>query len=154
MSSYLTFKLVPKKMRERYKGAKSYEEKITEGIPLTIASYSRNSPIYQALYDTGRIVYAWGKEDGEEKYTEITKEIFDEALGDMDEEIKSTEERLETDYKILKACYNEDVHNDILSFEKYLAEQKRDREDLEQLKFFLLNAIKYTDFEKILANVD
>ena len=55
---------------------------------------------------------------------------------------------------ILKACYNDEVHSDILSFEKYLAEQKRDRENLEQLKFFLLNAIKYTDFEKILANVD
>ena len=153
MSSYLTFYLVPKKVRERYVGGKPEEEKLTEGKPLTLLSYSRNHPIYRAFDESSNVVYAFDKE-GKEKYTEITSDMFDDAIGTVDEEIKTTEQRLEVDYKVMKANYCDEIYEDVLSFEKYLAELKENKGMLENLKDFLLDSVKYSDFEKILANVD
>lgn len=153
MSSYLTFYLVPKKVRERYVDGKPKEEKLTEGKPMTLLSYSRNHPIYRAFDEGCNVVYAFGKE-GEEKYTEITSDMFDDAIETVDEDIKHTEQRLEVDYKVMKANFCNEVYEEILSFENYLAELKEDKGMLVNLKDFLLDSVKYSDFEKILANVD
>lgn len=153
MSSYLTFYLVPQKVRERYVEGKPEEEKLTEGKPMTLLSYSRNHPIYRAFDEGCNITYAFGKE-GDEKYTEITPDMFDDAIETVDEDIKSTEQRLEVDYKVMKANFCVEVYEEILSFEKYLTELKENKEMLANLKDFLLESVNHSDFEKILANVD
>lgn len=153
MSSYLTFYLVPQKVRERYVEGKPEEEKLTEGKPMTLLSYSRNHPVYQAFNEGCNVTYAFNKE-GEEKYTEITSDMFDDAIETVDEEIKSTEQRLEVDYKVMKANFCDEVYEEILSFEKYLTELKENKEILVNLKDFLLESVNHSDFEKILANVD
>lgn len=153
MSSYLKFYLAPKKVRERYVDGKPMEEKLTEGKPMALLSYSRNHPIYQAFYEGCNIAYAFGKE-GEEKYTEITSDMFEDAIEAVDVDIKSTEQRLEVDYKVMKANFCYEVYEGILSSEKYLAELKENKEMLVNLKDFLLESVHHSDFEKILANVD
>ena len=157
MSSYLSFYLVPKKTKKRYKydgenGNTEEEIEISKGEPLLMMSYSRNSDIYQAYNDTLNPAYA-GMED---KYTDLTYEDAKRVVSEFEAEVKSTEQRLGITYKILKeGGYCDDLWSEIQSNEKYLAEQK---ETLEELKF-IMNFVyevtqSWTDFEKVLINVD
>ena len=157
MSSYLTFYLVPKKTRKKYgydenEGNTETEEEISTGKPLVLFSFSRNNDVYQAYNNSLNPAYA----GMEEKYTEVTYEDSQKVVNDFEEDLKSTEKRLEINYKMLKeGGYSSELWEDIQSTEQYLSEQK---DALNELKF-ISNLIyectnDWTDFEKVLINVD
>lgn len=157
MSSYLTFYLVPKKTKKKYDfnkddGSTEIEVELSKGEPLCLMSYSRSSDIYQAYKDELNPAYC----GMEEKYTEVTYEDSKRVCRSFEDEIKDTKQRLEIDYKMLKeGGYNSDLWEEIQSFEKYYAEQKSVLEELKIISSLVYEVTKgYTDFEKVLINVD
>lgn len=157
MSSYLTFYLVPKKTKKKYDfskddGSSEIEVELSKGEPLCLMSYSRSSDVYQTYVDTLNPAYC----GMEEKYTEVTYEDSKRVCKEFEEDMKETKQRLEIDYKMLKeGGYNSDLYEDIQSFEKYLAEQKASLEELKSISNLVYEVTEgYTDFEKVLINVD
>lgn len=157
MSSYLTFYLVPKKTRKKYDfnkddGHTEIEEELTTGKPLTLFSFSRSNNIYQAFNETLNPAYA----GMEEKYTELTTDGCKRVIEDLETEIKSTQKRLEIDYKMLKeGGYSSELWEDIHSMEDYLSEQKETLEEIKEIMYLVQECTdKYNDFEKVLINID
>lgn len=152
MSSYLTFYLVPKKTKTIYdKEGVSSEIKISEGIPLTLFSFTRSSEVYQAFTTSLNVAYYGGDSDN---YTEISKEDVAIVIQDYKREIQSIEDRLKIDYKIIKesGCINE-MWEEIHSFEELLQEKKDSLETLLNISY-ILSDIPYSDFDKVLINID
>lgn len=156
MSSYLTFYLVPKKTKTKYgydeeKGNTEEVVEISKGEPLALMSYCRSSEVYQAYNDTLSPAYC----GMEEKYTELTHEMAKEVVSEFKKNIETTEERLEINYKMLKeGGYSSELWEEIQSFEKYLREQKETLSELEYLASSVYEWTNYSDFEKVLINVD
>ena len=157
MSSYLTFYLVPKKTRKKYDfnkddGHTETEVELSTGTPLALISYSRNNEIYRAFNETLNPAYA----GMEEKYTELTMDGCKLVIEDLESEIKSTEKRLEIDYKMLKeGGYSSELWEDIHSMEEYLSEQKETLESVREIYSLVHECTQgYNDFEKVLINVD
>ena len=157
MSSYLTFYLVPKKTRKKYDfnkddGHTEIEVELSTGTPLALMSYSRSNNIYRAFNETLNPAYA----GMEEKYTELTTDGCKRVIEDLKSEIKSTEKRLEIDYKMLKeGGYSSELWEDIHSMEEYLSEQKQTLEEVHYISSFVYECINgYNDFEKVLINID
>ncbi len=157
MSSYLTFYLVPKKTRKKYDFSKDdghteIEVELSNGTPLVFLSYSRSNEIYRAFYETLNPVYA----GNEEKYTELTTDGCKRVIEDLESEIKSTEKRLEIDYKMLKeGGYSSELWEDIHSMEKYVSEQKQTLDVVEYISNLVYECTEgYNDFEKVLINID
>lgn len=157
MSSYLSFYLVPKKTKKKYsydpeKGQSEEEIKISEGEPLLLMCYSRNSDIYKAYSDTLNPAYC----GMEEKYTELSYDDAKRVVEDFKAEIKSMEKRLEVSYKILKeGGYHEDLWTDINSTEQYIDEQKESLQELQFIASLVYESTQsWTNFEKVLINVD
>lgn len=157
MSSYLTFYLVPKKSKKKYDynkddGHTEVEVKLSEGVPLAFLSYSRNNDVYQAYHETLNPAYA----GMEEKYTEVSYEDSRRVVQDFQKDIESSEKRLAVNYKMLKeGGYSSELWEEIQSAEQYISEQK---EALDELKFISVLVYEvtegYTDFEKVLVNID
>jgi len=157
MSSYLTFYLVPKKTKKKYDfnkddGHSEIEVELSKGEPLVLMSYSRSSDVYQAYNDELNPAYC----GMEEKYTELTYEDSKRVCSEFEKDMKETKQRLEIDYKMLKeGGYNSELHEDIQSFEKYIAEQKATLEELKFISNLVYEVAEgYTDFEKVLINID
>ena len=158
MSSYLTFYLVPKKTKKKYvfdkdkKTDTEVEVKISEGEPLDLMSFCRSNEVYQAYKETLNPAYC----GYEMKYTEITVEDTKKVIEEYEKDVKSTEQRLEIDYKMLKeGGFSGDIWDDIQSMENHLREQKdtiRQLEDISNLVDEVYNG--FGDFEKVLINVD
>lgn len=156
MSSYLTFYLVPKKTKKNYfyteNGEKESEIKLSEGLPLTFMSYSRSSAIYQIFDENMSIAFC----GNEEKYTEITPEDMHRIYETLNDEIQNLENKLKIDYKIIKECgCSSEMWEQIHSTEDFLKEQ---RELLAKIQG-IVNIVSevtngYTDFEKVVANID
>lgn len=157
MSSYLSFYVVPKKTKKRYdfdkdNGHTEIEIKLSEGQPLLLMSYSRNSNIYQAYNETLNPAYA----GMEEKYTEVSHKDAQRVVMEFEDDLKKSEQRLAINYKMLKeAGYSSELWEEIQSEESYIAEQK---ESLNELKFIASLIYEctntWTDFEKVLINID
>jgi len=157
MSSYLTFYLVPKKSKKSYEyspdeGHTEKEIELSKGTPLVFTSYSRNNEIYRAFYESLNPAYA----GMEEKYTELTSENCKLVINEFEEDIKSTEKRLEIDYKMLKeGGYSSELWDDIHSMEKYLSEQKETLKTIKYLADIVYECYQgFNDFEKVLINID
>lgn len=158
MSSYLTFYLVPKKTTKKYSfdGSQNTEEeiKLSEGKPLSFLTYSRSSDIYQAFNENLNVVYIGN--DDEPKYEELTLDKIDYVISEQEDDIKKTEQRLETDYKMLKnGAAIDDMWEDIHSMEDYLREQREVLQEIKYIKFWVTECIEgYNQFEKVLMNID
>jgi len=144
MSSYLTFYLVPKKDKEETKE------------PLALMSYSRSSAIYQVFYENNDIAYKGN--DDKPNYTELTKDLVNKVVNavktDYDDAQKNFAARMDA-YKSIKLegetfdTYVEDFQ----STTSYLEELK---ETIAQVEFIasMVEDLEYSDFEKILINID
>ena len=157
MSSYLSFYLVPKKTKTKY----GYNEKdghteevveVSKGEPLLLMSYSRNNEVYQAYKETLNPAYA----GNEAKYTELTYDDAKRVIDEFEDDVKKTEKRLAIAYKMLKeGGYSEDLYTEINSTEQYLDEQKEVIQDLKNIANLVYECSNsWTDFEKVLINVD
>lgn len=156
MSSYLTFYLVPKKTIKKFvfegDGGSEQEVKVSEGIPLTLMSFSRSSDIYQTFTENMyNIAYA----GNEEKYTELTLEDMKEICNSVKSDIAIAEERLAIDYKIIKEskCDN-DMWENIHSSEEYIKDLKNNLNEIKNI-YYIVDEITngYTSFEKVLINI-
>ena len=157
MSSYLTFYLVPKKTRKKYvynenDGNTETVEELSTGKPLALFTFSRNNEVYQAYSDSLNPAYG----GMEEKYTEVTYEDSQKVVNDFEEELKKTEQRLAVNYKMLKeGGYSSELWEEIHSAEEYLLEQKDALNELKFISDLIYECTNdWTDFEKVLINVD
>ena len=144
MSSYLNFYLVPKK-----------KENNIEPKPLLFNSYSRNSEVYQAFWEVLNPAYI-GLGDTP-NYSELTAEDVNKVLKDLEKDLKSAEKRLNLTieaYKVLSGgSIPEEAINEYTSTKEYI-------EDIQETISIVKNIhswvedIKYSDFEKVLINID
>ena len=143
MSSYLNIYLVPKKRND---------EDIPE--PLLFMSYSRNSGVYQACWES--IAYI-GNGDSYQ-YTELTSELMSSILEEEKKDLDKFNKRYTDKITIAKEVsptkeFLEDLIEDSLSTKEYIEELKDTIKELENIASWV-NNIQYSEFEKVLANVD
>ena len=145
MSSYLTFYLVPKK------------EKDEEQKPLALAAYSRNSDIYQAYYVNANPAFIGN--DKEPKYTELTKELSHEIVNKLRNDLIKYEKQHEAKVKAFQALPKLEGE----ALEEYLEETTSTIDYINDLKDTLkfvefiddiVSDLEYSDFEKVLINID
>ena len=152
MSSYLTFYLVPKKTKTIYNKEGVHSEiKVSEGTPLALFSFTRSSEVYEAFTTSLNVAYCGTDSDN---YTELSKEDVALVIQDYKREIQSIEDRLKIDYKILRESgYTSEMWEEIHSFEKFLQEKKDSLETLLNISY-IVSDIPYSDFDKVLINID
>lgn len=144
MSSYLNFYLVPKKR----------EGQEEEPKPLLFQSWSRNSNVYQAFDENFSIVYVGNRE----AYTDITPSIVKDVIECVEEDLKKVKKRLKETIKLFKDTaitsleVYESYQNDCLSTQEYIEELEEQIADLRGILTWVSD-LKYTDFEKVLANI-
>lgn len=159
MSGYINFYVVPKKTRKRYgydpeKGNTEEEIEISTGVPLLLLSYSRNNEIYRQYNDVLNPPYAGDNET----YQDVTHEEALSIVREYENDMKSTQERLEIEYKMLEKCNNKEVFDtlwdDIMSMEKYYKEQQETLGELKRMADLIYELSNCTDFEKVVVNID
>lgn len=142
MSSYLTFYLVPKGEDKK---------------PLALISYSRNSDIYQAYYENANPAFYGNSE--EPNYTELTKDLSHYVINELREDLNNYEKSHEAKVKALQALPKLEGE----ALEEYLQETTSTIEYINDLKDTLklvefiddiVNDLEYSDFEKVLINID
>lgn len=144
MSSYLNFYLVPKKR----------EGVSEEPKPLLFNSYSRASDVYTAFYENLRPAYI-GSGDTT-NYTELTakdvRRVIDEVRKDLNNAETNLKNRMEA-YKALSDKPTDEAVYDYTSTKEYIEELKENIYDLEGIHTWIED-LEYSDFEKVLINID
>ena len=149
MSSYLTFYLVPKKSKTKYTKDEEIEIEIPQE-PLAVFSYCRSDAVYEQYYSSLHPAYA-GSED---KYTEITEDDAKSIVRSFErEDLNPAKERLEILYKLFQIKYDNELANDIISLEDYIKGLEYTLSELKYIARFI-EEITYSDFEKVLINID
>lgn len=149
MSSYLNFYLVPKKKENDNK----------EQDPLLLFSYSRSCDIYQAYSDNLNPVYVVN--DDKIYHTELTEADALSVVESVEKDLKRVKTGLENRihaYKELPNLSQEVINNfmdDYTSTHEYIKELEDTIKELQ----FIANIVTdvsndYTDFEKVLINID
>ena len=138
MSSYLTFYLVPKGEDKK---------------PLTFISYSRNNDVYQSYYEELNPAYI-GNGD-EPNYTELTPEKALQVVNAAKDNLKKAEKALNNRISAYKELNDtsEEAIQDIASTREYIEELKEGLAEL-QCIYNWVSDIEYSDFEKVLINID
>lgn len=138
MSSYLTFYLVPKGNDKK---------------PLALMAYSRNSDIYQAYYENAHPAFI-GNGD-EPNYTELTSEMALQVVNAAKEDLKKAETALNNRIAAYKELGNmsDEAIQDIAETKDYIKDLKYNLIEL-QCIYCWVGDIEYSDFEKVLINID
>ena len=148
MSSYLTFYLVPKKTRTKYNTTEEIE--ITKGEQLALLSYSRNSNIYRVIKEELNPVYI-GME--EPQYSELTVADMHMVIRHYQADIEKSKRIYNSKLEVISNVKTEDYIQDLIDDRELLKEME---ETLVTLKYLrsLVEEIEYSDFEKVLINID
>lgn len=132
MSSYLTIYGVPK----------------NEGKPIDIVSFSRSHCIYSAICDEVNV--AWAGES--EVYTNLNTSDLDGVIHSIEEDIKSSAERLTLYEKY--AANNSDYIEEIILLKEYLEELTTSKNYCEFLRYIISRtSLGFSDFSQICCNV-
>ena len=138
MSSYLTFYLVPKGEDKK---------------PLALISYSRNSDIYQWYCDIINPAYI-GNDENNIKYTELTDKMAQSVVDAAEEELSNSKITLQNRVDACKELgHTEDAIDLVVSTKEYIAELENTVKEL-QFIAYLVSDTQYSDFEKVLINID
>lgn len=148
MSSYLNFYLVPKKKGEAQKPE-----------PMLFQSHCRSSNIYQTFYEEIHPVYI-GNGD-EYQYSELTADDVLHCINRAKRELEITEKGLNNKVDAYKAIMGpniepsnlDDIIDSYICTKEYIEELKENIVDLQGI-YDWVDGIKYTDFEKVLINID
>ena len=137
MSSYLTFYLKPK----------------GQDKPLMFTSYSRSTDIYQAYYEELHPAFI-GNGD-EPNYTELTSEMALQVVNAAKEDLKKAETALNNRIAAYKELGNmsDEAVQDIAETKDYIEDLKSNLIEL-QCIYCWVGDIEYSDFEKVLINID
>jgi len=155
MSSYLTFYLIPKKVKtfENMEGV--HEIKLSEGVPLKIDCYARNNEMYHYFHDNLSIAFC-----GEEtKYTRISPEDFRTVLDAIQRDIEENENSLKVYYTVLGTNKDPDIIYDtireVMTLEKEVKDLKSLKEYVKNFKIFISSATNEFDgdFIDCVANI-
>lgn len=144
MSSYLNFYLIPK----------SKEAQGTK--PLCISSYSRND-IYQAFYENVNPAFI-GNGD-ESNYTELTEEQINYVVSSLKEDLEKYKKYSEAKIKALKELPKlegealEEYLQETTSSAEYIHELENTLKEVEFIAH-IISELEYSDFEKVLINID
>lgn len=147
MSSYLNFYLVPKKKKGQRKKQK----------PLLFNSINRANHIYGAFYNVLNPTFIGN--DEEYHYSELTTDDVKRVISHIKEEIADTEKRFTRRIEAVKELKNlkgEELNDyvvDYLDTKEYIDELNEALSDVEHIKLWVED-IQYSDFEKVLINVD
>ena len=132
MSSYLTIYGVPK----------------NEGKPIDIVSFSRSHCIYSAICDEVNV--AWAGES--EVYTNLNTSDLDGVIHSIEDDIKSSAERLTLYEKY--AANNPDYIEEIILLKEYLEELTTSKNYCEFLRYIISwTSLGFSDFSQICCNV-
>lgn len=137
MSSYLNIYLVPKK---KY---------VENNQTLLIASYSRNTGIYQAFYENISPIHS----HSDEGYATLFKDKIQDVLNDLTKDIESTNRRLGLYKQYAKD--NPDYIQEIIGLEEILGEYK-ETYNLVSFYYDMCQDMEddYTDFESMCCDID
>lgn len=144
MSSYLNFYLVP-------------ESKESQDVkPLLLKSYSRNSNVYQAFYENANPAFI-GNGD-EPNYTELTSDLMCHVVNEVKDDLENTQKNFTTRMEAYRSIkLEEDTFNkyveDFQSTTEYIEELKNTVRAIEMIAS-MIKDLEYSDFEKILINID
>lgn len=147
MSSYLNFYLVPKKKE----GQKSNPK------PLRVASFSRGSELYYRCSQT--LNPAWAGNGDEPLYSEFTASDANNLANDAKDDLQKARKRLEdasNAYKSLTMLTSEQIDSyvqEYTSMSDYIKELEKEVAILEHIAG-IVEDLEYSDFEKILINID
>ena len=151
MSSYLTFYLVPKKTRTKYNDDGTTEEiEITKGEPLALLSYSRNSNIYRVIKEELNPVYI-GME--EPQYSELTVADMHTVIRHYQEDIEKSKRVYDSKLEVISNVKTKDYIQDLIDDKELIKEMEETLVTLKYLRY-LVEEIEYSDFEKVLINID
>lgn len=129
MSSYLNIYVKPKKTEK----------------PLLLTSFSRSSDIYQCFNEKFNLYSSTGE------LTEITKDMINEILTDLYNEIEKDKDR----YISYLEAKNKANVEDISSLKEYIQEKENCKAQLELLQYIIYDcSLDFTGFEKVLAYID
>lgn len=138
MSSYLTFYLVPKGENQK---------------PLMFTSYSRSTDVYQAYYEELHPAFI-GNGD-EPNYTELTPNKALQVVNAAKDNLKKAENALNNRIAAYKELGNmsDEAVQDIAETKDYIEDIKHYLIEL-QCIYCWVGDIEYSDFEKVLINID
>ena len=138
MSSYLAFYLVPKGEDKK---------------PLMFTSYSRSTGVYQAYYEELHPAFI-GNGD-EPNYTELTPEKALQVVNAAKDNLKKAETALNNRIAAYKELGNmsDEAIQDIAETKDYIEGLKYNLAEL-QCIYCWVGDIEYSDFEKVLINID
>lgn len=147
MSSYLNFYLVPRKKKGQRKKQK----------PLLFHSINRANPIYGKFYETLNPTFIGN--DEEYHYSELSYDDVKNVISSLKEDISETEKRFKRRIEAIKELKNikdnelDDYVTDYLDTKDYLDELNEALTEIEYIGIWV-DDIEYSDFEKVLINVD
>lgn len=138
MSCYLNVYLVKK-------------DKVEGDKPLFFTQYSKDTEIYSSITESMYVPFL--KDDENVEYADLTREVVQEALHNIESKKSKIKKRLETLYRIIKENYNEDIKNEIIDSEDYLTTLQEESTLIDNIKFLVdtCNPI-WSDFEKVVVN--
>lgn len=145
MSSYLNIYLVPRK------------DKASTQEPLFLMQWSRSSEIYQIFKDTVNPAFI-GTGD-KTNYTELTKNDLDITIENVQERIAKCKKRIQARIEALNKINNppketlDEFIQENIDTSDYITELEETKSDLYALRNIIAD-IQYSDFEKIVCNID
>lgn len=145
MSSYLNIYLVPRK------------EHIPEQKPLFLMQWSRSSEVYQAIRDAANPTFI--STGDKTNYSDLTKDDLDEAIENIQNSIKSCKKRIQSRVEALNKINNppketlDEFIQENIDTSDYITELEETKSDLYALRNIIAD-IQYSDFEKVVCNID
>lgn len=148
MSSYLNFYLVPKK-----------KDEVQNPKPLLFQSHCRSSNIYKTFYEELNPAYI-GNGD-EYQYSDLSADDVLYCINRAKRDLEITEKNLNNKIDAYKTIMGpniespnlDDIIDSYICTKEYIEELKENIVDLQGI-YDWVDGIKYTDFEKVLINID
>lgn len=145
MSSYLNIYLVPRK------------EHMPEQKPLLLMQWSRSSGVYQAVNESIHPLFI-GNGDTP-NYTDLTKEDMDYVIHKVEEDIQEWKKRMVSRVDALNKLTRisqetiDSYIQDTMDDNEYISELQDTLNELIALRS-IISDLKYSDFEKVVCNID
>lgn len=145
MSSYLNIYLLPR------------EKEVQNPKPLFLMQWSRSSGVYQAIKESINPSFIGSGETT--NYSDLTKEGLDTAISSVEEDIKDWKKRIQSRVDALNKLDKvpqetiDQYIQDTMDDNEYILELQDTLSELYALRNIVVD-IEYSDFEKVLCNID
>lgn len=154
MSSYLNFYLVPRKKSQEPNNPNLIHEEVK---PLHFLSYPRSSDIYQSFHEILSPVFIGNGDDY--NYQELTYKDALRVRDSINRDIEQAEKSLDKICEAFNSIENPSIEftnqhtNEYVSKKEYIEELQETKAEIDGILNWL-GDIEYSDFEKVLINID